>query len=410
LGRAGKLPPPLAGEGWGGGCRMTVFTRLDAMPALSAEERLLLDSVKALAADEIAPRAAGYDRTAEFPWDNVKAINALGLNAMFVPEAYGGAGLSYAAYLACVREISKACASTGIIWATNFHAMKPVIDFGTEAQKQRLLPRVAEGAIGALAITEPDAGSDATHMTTRFIPDGDRVVVSGGKTFISNGDVADLYLVFGKWAGIADQRRAISAIIIEKGTPGLRVLGNEDKMGHRAASTASLAFDECPVPRANLIGAPGGGLALLLAALNKSRPSVAAHALGIARAAFEDAVGYINERRQSGRRIIEFQGIQFLLADLATDLAMCEAWLWHVADLVDAGETDIAIEASMLKLRASDVAMRIATEAVQLHGGYGYIKDYRVERLMRDAKITQIWEGTNQIHRQLIGRSFIARG
>jgi acyl-CoA dehydrogenase len=287
--------------------------------------------------------------------------------------------------------------------------MKPVIDFGTEAQKQRLLPRVAEGAIGALAITEPDAGSDATHMTTRFTPDGDMVVVSGGKIFISNGDVADLYLVFGKWAEIADQRRAISAIIIEKGTPGLRILRNEDKMGHRAASTASLAFEDCVVPRANLLGAPGDGLPLLLAALNKSRPSVAAHAIGIARAAFEDAVGYINERRQSGRRIIEFQGIQFLLADLATDLAMCEAWLWHVAGLVDAGETDIAIEASMLKLRASDIAMRIATEAVQLHGGYGYIKDYRVERLMRDAKITQIWEGTNQIHRQLIGRSFIKR-
>jgi alkylation response protein AidB-like acyl-CoA dehydrogenase len=389
---------------------VTLFTRLDALPALSPEERLLLDSVKALAAGEIAPRAAGCDRTAEFPWANIKAINALGLNAMFVPEAYGGAGLSYAAYLACVREISKACASTGSIWATNFHAMKPLIDFGSDEQKTRLLPRVAEGAIGALCITEPEAGSDATGMTTRFTPAGnDTVIVSGGKTFISNGSVADLYLVFGKWSEIGHGRDAISALIIEKGTPGLGVLRLEDKMGLRAQPTAALAFDDCRVSRDNLLGAPGEGLRLLLAALNKSRPSVAAHALGIARAAFEDAVGYINERRQSGRRIIEFQGIQFLLADLATDLAMCEAWLWHVADLLDAGETDIAIEASMLKLRASDVAMHIATEAVQLHGGYGYIKDYRVERLMRDAKITQIWEGTNQIHRQLIGRSFIAR-
>jgi acyl-CoA dehydrogenase len=163
------------------------------------------------------------------------------------------------------------------------------------------------------------------------------------------------------------------------------------------------------VPRANLIGGPGAGLPLLLASLNKSRPSVAAHALGIARAAFEDAVAYINERRQSGLRIVEFQGIQFLLADLATDLAMCEAWLWHVARLVDSGVSDFGIEASMLKMRASDLAMRIATEAVQLHGGYGYCKDYRVERLMRDAKITQIWEGTNQIHRQIIGRSFIEK-
>jgi acyl-CoA dehydrogenase len=164
------------------------------------------------------------------------------------------------------------------------------------------------------------------------------------------------------------------------------------------------------VPRANLLGGPGAGLSLLLASLNKSRPSVAAHALGIARAAFEDTVAYVNERRQSGRRIIEFQGIQFLLADLAAELALCEAWLWHVARLVDTGVSDFGPEASVLKLRASDLAMRMATEAVQLHGGYGYCTDYRVERLMRDAKISQIWEGTNQIHRQIIGRSLIVRG
>lgn len=387
----------------------TIFNRLDALPPLSEEERQLLASVRALCRDEIAPRAAQYDRSGDFPWDNIRAINALGLNAMFVPAAYGGAGLSYAAYLACVREIAAACAATGIIWATNFHATKPLVDFATEEQKKRLLPRVAAGAIGALAITEPAAGSDATAMQTRFTPAGDDIIVSGGKTFISNGDVADLMLVFGKWAPLGDGRGAISALYLEKGTPGLSVLRTEDKLGHRAASTAALAFDDCRVNRANLLRAPGDGLQLLLAALNKSRPSVAAHALGIARAAFDDAVAYINERRQSGRRIVEFQGIQFLLADLATDLAMCDAWLWHVARLVDQGEDEIAVEASMLKLRASDLAMRIATEAVQLHGGYGYIKEYRVERLLRDAKITQIWEGTNQIHRQLIGRSFIAR-
>ena len=333
---------------------------------------------------------------------------------MFVPEAYGGAGMSYAAYLACVREISAACASTGIVWATNFHAAKPLIDFGSEEQKRRLLPRVAEGALLALAITEPEAGSDATGMTTRFTPAGnDAVRVDGGKIFITNGDVADLILLFGKWSEIPARdkngRGAITALYLEKDTPGFSVLRKEDKLGHRASSTAALAFDNCLVPRANLLGEPGQGLALLLAALNKSRPSVAAHALGIARAAFDDAVGYINQRRQSGRRIVEFQGIQFLLADLATDLAMCEAWLWHVAGLVEAGVSEIGPEASMLKMRASDLAMRIATEAVQLYGGYGYIKDNRVERLLRDAKITQIWEGTNQLHRQLIGRSFIER-
>ena len=387
-----------------------LFDRLDALPPLSPEERQLLDSVKALARDEIAPRAAEYDRKSEFPRANIEAINTLGLNAMFVPEEYGGAGMSYAAYLACVREISAACASTGIIWATNFHAAKPLIDFGSEEQKQRLLPRVAEGALLALAITEPDAGSDATGMKTRFTPEGnDTVVVDGGKIFITNGDVADLILLFGKWSDIPDGRGAITALYLEKDTPGFSILRKEEKLGHRASSTAALAFDQCRLPRANVLGEPGQGLPLLLAALNKSRPSVAAHALGIARAAFGDAVAYINERRQSGRRIVEFQGIQFLLADLATDLAMCEAWLWHVAGLVDAGVSDIGPEASMLKMRASDLAMRIATEAVQLYGGYGYIADNRVERLMRDAKITQIWEGANQLHRQLIGRSFVAR-
>lgn len=387
-----------------------LFDRLDALPPLSNEERQLLDSVTALARDEIAPRATAYDRAAEFPWKNIEAINALGLNAMFVPEQYGGAGLSYAAYLASVRAISAACASTGIIWATNFHAAKPLIDFGSEEHRRRLLPRVAEGALLALAITEPEAGSDATGMKTRFTPDGnDGVLIDGGKIFITNGDVADLILLFGKWSDIPDGRGAITALYLEKDTPGFSILRKEEKLGHRASSTAALAFDGCRVPRANVLGEPGQGLPLLLAALNKSRPSVAAHALGIARAAFGDAVAYINERRQSGRRIVEFQGIQFLLADLATDLAMCEAWLWHVAGLVDAGIADIGPEASMLKMRASDLAMRIATEAVQLYGGAGYIADNRVERLLRDAKITQIWEGTNQLHRQLIGHSFVAR-
>ena len=388
---------------------MNVFDRIDAAIPLSDEERMLLDSVKTLAREKIAPRAEHYDRTAEFPWDNVRDINALGLNGMFIPGAYGGHPVSYTAWLACVREMAKACASTAIVWATNFHAIKPLIDFGSEEQKHRLLPRVAAGGLVSLAITEPSAGSDATGMTTRFTPAGDHIVVEGGKTFISNGDVADLYMLFGKWSEIADSKRAVSVLVFEKGTPGFSVLRTEDKMGHRAASTAAIAFDRCRVPRANLLGEPGQGLEILIASLNRSRPSIAAHALGIARAAFEDAVAYINERRQSGHRIVEFQGIQFLLADLATELAQCEAWLWHVGRLVDGGATDFGIEASMLKMRASDLAMRIATEAVQLHGGYGYCKDYRVERLMRDAKVTQIWEGTNQVHRQLIGRHFVRK-
>jgi acyl-CoA dehydrogenase len=308
-----------------------------------------------------------------------------------------------------VREISAACASTGIIWATNFHATKPLLEFGSPGQKARLLPPILAGGLAALVITEPSAGSDATGMTTTFTPEGDSIVVNGGKTFITNGDVSDLYLVFGKWQPLGAGRDAISALFIEKGTPGLIPGKPENKMGHRASNTTPLTFDGCRVPRANLLGQPGEGLRLLLASLNLSRPSVAAHALGIARAAFEDAVAYVNERRQGGKRIIEYQGVQFLLADLATELAQCEAWLWHVAALVDAGARDIGVESSMLKMRAADLAMRIATEAVQLHGGYGYIKEYRVERLMRDAKITQIWEGTSQMHRQVIGRSLMRK-
>lgn len=388
---------------------MTMFDRLDASLRLSEDEQMLLDSVSTMARERIAPRAEALDREGAFPWDNMKDINELGLNAMFVPEEFGGAPLSYRCYLACVREISKACASTGITWATNFHGMKPLIEFGNQEQKARLLPRIAEGGLGALAITEPGAGSDATGMRTTFREEGDNIVINGGKIFISNGDVADLYLVFGKWAGIDDPKQAISTLIIEKGTPGLSVVRLEDKMGTRASSTASLAFDNCVVPRSNLLLEPGAGLRILFGSLNRSRPSVAAHALGIARAAFEDVVAYINERRQSGRRILEFQGIQFMLADLAAELVMCEAWMWRLAESIDAGATDFGIEASVLKLRATDLAMRMTTDAVQMFGGYGYCKDYRVERLMRDAKITQIWEGTNQVHRQLIGRSFLKK-
>ena len=388
---------------------MRIFEQLERQRQWREDERMMLDAVRRVAAEVIAPRAAAFDASGEFPWANIAALNELGLNAIFVPEAYGGAPTRFRLYLACVEAISEACASTGIIYATNFHGMKPLIDFGTDEQRRRLLPRIAAGGLGSLAITEPTAGSDATGMRTRFRPDGDDIVVDGSKVFISSGDVADLILLFGKWSEIDDAKASISALIVEKGTPGFEVMRLEQKMGHRASSTAALAFNGMRVSRANLLGKPGDGLRILLGSLNKSRPSVAAHALGIATAAFRDMVAYMNERRQSGRRIAEFQGNQFMLADLATDLSMAGLWLDHVAELVDSGEADFGLEASMAKLRASDLAMRISTEAVQMHGGYGYCSDYRVERLMRDAKITQIWEGTNQVHRQLIGRSFVTK-
>ena len=388
---------------------MNVLEQIAQRRTWNDEERIVLDQVQRVADDIIAPNAARFDKSGEFPWENVEALNGLGMNAIFVPEEYGGAPMRYSLYLECVTIVSEACAATGIIYATNYHAMGPVIDHASEEQKRRFLPPLAEGAVASLAITEPSAGSDATGMKTRFTPDGDEIVIDGGKTFITSGDVADLILLFGKWSEIDDPKAAISAVVLEKGTPGFEVLRVEDKMGHRASSTAALSFDGCRIPRANLMGEPGSGLALLLASLNKSRPSVAAHARGIARAAFKDMIAYINQREQSGRKIIDFQGNQFIVADLASDLAVLETWIDHVGAMVDDGVGDFGMAASVAKMRASDLAMRMTTEAVQMHGGYGYCMDYRVERLMRDAKITQIWEGTNQIHRQLIGRSFRER-
>jgi len=388
---------------------MKVFDQLERRRNWDENERLILDQVDRVVEEVIAPNAARIDKSGEFPWANVKAINEIGLNAIFVPEAYGGVPTSFRLYLAVVQRIAEACASTGIIYATNFHAMKPLIQFGTEEQKKRLLPCIAEGGLASLAITEESAGSDATGMKTRIRADGDELVIDGSKLFITSGDVADRILLFGKYEGIDDPKKAISAVVIEKGAPGFEVVRLEEKMGHRGSSTASLKFDGCRIAVANLLDKPGDGLRILLASLNRSRPSVAAHALGIATAAFKDMVSYMNERRQSGRKIADFQANQFLLADLATDLAMAENWLDHLAALIDGGAEDFGLEASMAKMRASDLAMRITTEAVQMHGGYGYCSDYRVERLMRDAKITQIWEGTNQVHRQLIGRSFVTK-
>lgn len=388
---------------------MSIFDQLEHSRNWSEDEKLILSQVDRLCNNAIAPNAEHTDATGEFPWANVRAINELGLNGVFVPEEFGGAPMSFRLYLAIVKRISQACAATGIIYATNFHAMKPLIEFGTTEQKARLLPRIAQGGLAALAITEESAGSDATGMKTRFTPDGDDIVIDGSKIFITNGDVADRILLFGKFAGIEEPKKAISVLVLEKGVSGFEVLRLEDKMGHRGSSTAALRFDGARVPRANLIGRPGDGLHILLASLNRSRPSVAAHAMGIAMAAFKDMTAYMNERRQSGRRIVDFQANQFMLADLATDLAMADSWLDHLAGLIDSGAKDFGVEASMAKMRASDLAMRVTTEAVQMFGGYGYCRDYRVERLMRDAKITQIWEGTNQVHRQLIGRSFAAK-
>jgi acyl-CoA dehydrogenase len=388
---------------------VTHFDRIRESQPLSEDERMLVGLVRELVRERIAPRAEAYDRDEEFPWANVRDINELGLNGVFVPTEYGGSPLSYGCYLTLVKEISKGCASTGVIWATNFHGIGPVIDFGTEKQKRRFVPTIANGGLASLVITEETGGSDATQMRTSFRPHGDQIVVNGRKIFITSGDVADIHLLFGKWTEIDDPRRSISTVVVERGTPGLRVGRKEQKLGHRASSTVELIFEDCRIPRANLLGEPGQGLKILFSALNKSRPSVAAQALGIAEAAFEDGVAYINQRSAFGPRVIEFQGIQFMIAEMAAKLAMTQAWMYHVARLVESGETDVATEASILKLSAAELAMEIASNAVQFYGGLGYMKGSRVERLFRDAKLTQIWEGTSQIQRVHIGRAFMER-
>lgn len=387
-----------------------MFARVQSEAAFSEEERTVLEQVRELVSRRIEPRAERLDAEAKFPWESIRDLNSIGLNGVFIPSEHGGAGFSYACFLCLVQEISRGCPSTAVTWATNYHAVGPLIDFGSPEQKERFLPVILRGGLGALVITEQSGGSDATAMRTRFTPDGDDVVVSGEKVFITSGDVADLFLVFGKWSELGEGKGALSALVVENGTPGLSVVRKEDKLGHRASSTVALCFEECRVPRTNLLCGPGEGRQVLLGALNKSRPSIAAHALGIAQAALEDAAGYVNDRVQFGQPLVDFQGVQFMLGSLGARLLAAQALMLHVARLVDAGETQLGLEASALKLLASDLAFEAASQDVQLHGGYGYVRPSKAERLFRDAKLTQIWEGANELHRASLGRAFKEKG
>jgi acyl-CoA dehydrogenase len=373
---------------------------------LTSDEAAFVSYVSQVARDKIAPRAEELDQSGDFPWDNMRLLNELGLNTVFIPEAYGGTPLSYSCYLNLVEVLARACPSTAITWATTFHAISPVIAFGTEEQKRKYLPRIAEGGIAAVAITESSGGSDARAMQSRLTLDGEGYRLNGSKVFITNGDVADVLLVFAKWDGDGDRRRELSCVLLDGASEGIEVVRKESKLGHRASSTVELHFDDVRV-ESHLLGQMGDGFQILLAMLNKSRPSVAAEAIGIAQAAFDACREYVNERRQFGQRILDFQGVQFMFADMATELVTARAWLGEVGRMVDDGRTDFDVEASILKVAASDAAMSIATTAVQLHGGYGYITGSKVERLFRDAKLTQIWEGANELHRARIGKSFL---
>lgn len=394
-----------AGEAMPAGVAARLLERMDEAAELSIDERSLIEQVRRLAREGIAPRARDLDRSGDFPRRNIDEINELGLNGMFVPEEYGGALLSYACYLMALREISAACASTGLTWATNFHATHPIVHFGSPEQKKRILPLVANGALVAIAITETGGGSDASAMRTTFSPEGESVIIRGEKTYITNGDRAEILLVFGKWTPLGKGRDAISAIIVERGDANLKVLRCEDKLGHRASSTAALMFDAVRAPASNMLGAPGQGLSMMFGALNLSRPSVAAHSLGIARAALAEALSYGSSRSVSGKTLLQYQINQVKLSDLFSELLSCEALMWRLARAPDPVSTEFGLMAGMLKAKAGDLAVAMADFALQLHGGAGYCREFRAEQLMRDAKLAPVGEGARELLTTLIGRN-----
>lgn len=373
--------------------------------ALNEDEKLLLETVQDLCRKEIGPRAAEVDETEIFPWENIKRINEIGLNGLFIPHAYGGNPVSKTAWLVTLKEISKACPSTGVIFATTSHCCYPIVEFGTPEQKEKFLPMFQEGALGAISMTESHAGSDVRSMRSTAVKTGDGYLINGTKSFVTTGDAADVLTIFLK-VKEKDEILGLSPFIITKDMAGFSVGKKEAKMGVRASSTAEVILEDCHVPADHLIGAPGQGFKILLDYLNDSRPNIAAQAVGVAEAAFEEAVSYANQRIQFGKRIIEHQGIQFMISEMATRIQAAWQSVLHVARLMDQGYENFSAEASMAKLMASEVAERVASDAIQIHGGYGYCREFPVERIFRDAKITQIYEGTSQIQKIVIGRHF----
>lgn len=372
---------------------------------LDEDEKLVLETVQDLCRKELAPRAALYDEEEKFPWENVKKINEIGLNGLFVPEEFGGNPVSKKAWLVILKEISKACPSTGIILATTAHCVYPLVKFGTHEQKSKFLPKIIDGAIGAISMTESHAGSDVKSMNATAVKYTNGYVLNGTKVFVTSGDVAHLLTIFLK-VKEGDKVQGLSPFVVTKDMDGFTTGKKEKKMGVRASSTAEIILEDVHVPDENLIGELGGGFKILLDYLNDSRPNIAAQAIGIAEAAFNAAVTYANERIQFGKRIIEHQGIQFMIADMAAQIQAAWQCVLHVASLMDQGYTDFAAESSMAKLLASETAEKVASAAIQIHGGYGYCRDFPVERFYRDSKITQIYEGTSQIQRIVIGRYF----
>jgi alkylation response protein AidB-like acyl-CoA dehydrogenase len=374
---------------------------------LSDEERQTRDLARTISRERVAPLAAEVDEAELYPSESLQQIAQAGLMGLYVPEAYGGAGLGALAFCCAVEEIAWACASTAVIYLVQYAAGYPIVSHGTDAQKRRYLPRLAAGEItAALSISEPGAGSDAASMTTTAVRKGDHYLLNGSKMWVTNGSHAGVITLFAT-VDRARGHKGVTAFLVEPTFPGFALGKLERKMGIRGSPTVAIHLTDCEVPVDNRLGEEGEGFRVALGALDRSRPAVGGQAVGIGQAALDAAVGYARERRQFDRPIAEFQGIQFMLADMAMQVHASRLLVHHAAALVDRGVTGTALESSMAKCFAADAAMRVTTDAVQVFGGYGYTREFPVERFMRDAKITQIYEGTNQIQRVVIARDLL---
>ncbi len=375
--------------------------------SLTREQELVKQMVREFALNEVKPIAAEIDVTEEFPMENVKKMGKYGVMGIPFSTEFGGAGGDTLSYIIAVEELSKVCGTTGVILSAHTSlGASPIAQFGTPEQKAKYLPDLASGRkIGAFGLTEPNAGTDAAGQQTTAVLDGDHYVLNGSKIFITNGGVADVFIVFAM-TDKSKGTRGISAFIVEKNFPGFSIGKVEDKLGIRGSSTTELVFTDCIVPKENLLGKEGKGFGIAMKTLDGGRIGIAAQALGLAEGALEEAVAYMKERKQFGRQISAFQGLQWMVADMDTKIEAARYLVYKAAYNKDKG-LPYTVEAARAKLFASEVAMEVTTKAVQLFGGYGYTKDYPVERMMRDAKITEIYEGTSQVQRMVISGSVL---
>src|SRR5574344_385561 len=375
----------------------------------SKTEQLFLQMIKSFAENEVKPLAAEVDEQERFPIETVEKMGKLGLMGIPVPKQYGGAGGTIQMYIMAVEELSRVCATTGVILSAHTSlCIAPIIENGTEEQKMKYLPKLASGEwIGAFGLTEPNAGTDAAMQQTTAVDAGDKWILNGTKIFITNAANADVFIVMAM-TDKSKGNKGISAFIVEKGFPGFSIGKKELKMGIRGSATCELIFENCEVPKENLLGAVGKGFGIAMKTLDGGRIGIASQALGIAQGAMDETVKYTKERKQFGRSIAQFQNTQFQLADLETKIQAARLLVYKAAYHKDM-KLPYSVEAAMAKLFASETAMEMTTKAVQFHGGYGYTREYPVERMMRDAKITEIYEGTSEVQRMVISASLFKK-